>query len=313
MTILQTDAGRVSYSVIIPIYNEAGALEGTIAALAPHLPDSSEVILVDDGSTDGSSEIVDRLSSEDPRVRGVHHMRNAGYGQALKTGADYARGRFLIFFDSDGQHDPATIPRMIQLQQKHDLDMVVGRRVGQARANPLRAPAKWLLGQVANVLARDRIPDLNSGLRLIGSETFRRFRPLLPSGFSLSTTLTISGLKLGLRTAFVETQVRPRSGRSTVRFFRDGYATLLLIIRLIALFDPLTFFSPIAAVAFLTGLVYGTGLALWSGRGFPSAAVFIGLSGLLIFLLGIVCDQISALRLEYLNLRPERTGSREGP
>ena len=92
-----------------------------------------------------------------------------------------------------------------------------------------------------------------------------------------------------------------------------GYATLLLIIRLIALFDPLTFFIPIAAVAFLTALVYGTGLALWSGRGFPSAAVFIGLSGLLIFLLGIVCDQISALRLEYLNLRPERTGSREGP
>ena len=307
-----SDESRFFLSVIVPVFNEASALEATVLELLPCLPDSTEVILVDDGSTDGSSIIADRLALNDPRVRSVHHFRNEGYGQALKTGADYARGDRLLFFDSDGQHDPSVIPILLDRLEEQNLDMVVGRRLGQARAHPLRAPSKWALGIVANILARSRIPDLNSGQRIIRSDIFRQFRPLLPSGFSLSTTLTISCLKLGVRTDFVETRVRSRTGKSSVRYLRDGYATLLLIVRLIALFDPLTFFMPIAVTALLLALGYGTAVAVWRGQGFPAAAVFVGIGGLLVFLLGIVCDQISALRLEYLKLRPRGTGSREG-
>lgn len=307
-----TDDSRITLSVIVPVFNEALALEPTVSNLLPCLPEGTEVILVDDGSTDGSSVIADRLALQDPRIRSVHHFRNAGYGQALKTGADYARGDRLLFFDSDGQHDPSAIPALLDHLEERDLDMVVGRRLGQARAHPLRAPTKWALGVVANFLARSRIPDLNSGLRIIRRDIFDQFRPLLPSGFSLSTTLTISCLKLGVRTDFMETRVRSRTGKSSVRYLRDGYATLLLIVRLVALFDPLTFFMPIAFMALLVALGYGTTVALWRGQGFPAAAVFVGLAGLLVFLLGIVCDQISALRLEYLKLRPQGTSSREG-
>jgi glycosyltransferase involved in cell wall biosynthesis len=300
-------------SVIIPVYNEVSALEATVEELRPHLPAETELVLVDDGSTDGSGPLVDELSRRDDRIRAVHHVRNAGYGQALKTGASYAHGEFLVFFDSDGQHDPGTVPRLVDAQRDRDLDMVVGKRIGQARATPIRAPAKWILARVANVLARTRIPDLNSGLRLIRRSTFVRFQPLLPQGFSLSTTLTISCLKLGVRTEFVDTPVRARTGKSTVRFFRDGYRTVLLIIRLIALFDPLTFFLPIALLLILAGVGYGTAVAILVGRGFPTAALFVGLTGVLAFLLGIVCDQISALRIEYLQLRDRVAPSREGP
>jgi glycosyltransferase involved in cell wall biosynthesis len=304
-------AARVS--VVIPVYNEIQALGATVAELLPHLPSDTEVVLVDDGSTDGSGKLVDELAAAHAPVRGVHHQRNAGYGQALKTGASYAHGDFLVFFDSDGQHDPATVLRLIEAQQSHDLDMVVGKRVGAARATPLRAPAKWILGRVANLLARARIPDLNSGLRLVRRETFERYQPLLPEGFSLSTTLTISCLKLGARTAFIDTPVRSRTGKSTVRFFRDGYRTIMLIIRLIALFDPLGFFMPIALLLMGSGVGYGTVHAIVVGRGLPAAAVFVGLAGLLVFLLGIVCDQISGLRTEVLKLRHRSTPSREGP
>lgn len=306
------DDSQIFLSVIVPVFNEASALEPTILELMPCLPEDTEVIIVDDGSTDDSSDIADRLAQQDQRIRSVHHFRNAGYGRALKTGADYARGKCLLFFDSDGQHDPSAIPELLNRLEEQDLDMVVGRRLGQARAHPLRAPSKWVLGVVANILARSNIPDLNSGLRIIRSDIFEQFRPLLPSGFSLSTTLTISCLKLGVRTDFVETHVRSRTGKSSVRYFRDGYDTLLLIVRLVALFDPLTFFMPIAVTALLSALGYGTTVALWRGEGFPAAAVFVGLAGLLIFLLGIVCDQISALRLEYLKLRQRGTDSREG-
>ena len=300
--------------MVIPVYQEVAALRETVAELLPHLePLEAELILVDDGSSDGSEQLVDALAAEHPRVRAVHHERNAGYGQALKTGADYATHPFLVFFDADGQHDPATIPLLLACQAQGDLDMVIGRRLGQARATPWRAPAKWVLVRVAEVLTRARIADLNSGLRLIRKDTFRRVEPLLPSGFSLSTTLTVSGLKLGLPTGLVDTRVRARTGTSTVRPLRDGYRTVLLIVRLVVLFEPLTVFTPLAALAFGVATTYGVVWAALVGRGFPTAAVYVGLAGLLVFLLGIVCDQVSALRMDYLGLRPRHTASREGP
>jgi glycosyltransferase involved in cell wall biosynthesis len=303
----------VGLSVIVPVYDEAAGLDGTLGGLLPKLPADAEVVLVDDGSTDGSGGLCDAWAARDPRVRAVHHARNAGYGEALKTGAALARASRLVFFDADGQHDPDAIARLVARHDRGDVRVVVGRRTNAARAVPWRAPAKWVLSRVAEVLTRERIPDLNCGLRLVEADVLRRFLPLLPSGFSLSTTLTVSCLKLGIPMDWVDVAVRPRAGTSTVRPLRDGYQTVLLVVRLVALFAPLTFFLPIAGGALFASLFYGIVVALVRGQGFPTAAVFGGLSGLLVFLLGIVCDQISALRLEMLNLRSGGVQRREGP
>jgi len=302
-----------SLSVIVPVFQEAEGLGRTLAELLPRLPAGAEVILVDDGSSDGSGAICDDWAKRDPRVRALHHARNGGYGEALKTGAAAARASRLVFFDADGQHDPGAIARLVARHEQGDVRLVVGRRTNAARAVPWRAPAKWVLGRVAEVLTRARIPDLNCGLRLVEGDTLRRLAPLLPSGFSLSTTLTVSALQLRIPMDWVDVEVRPRAGASTVRPLRDGWQTVLLIVRLVALFAPLTFFLPIAGVTFAGSVLYGAAVALARGQGFPTAAVFGGIAGLLVFLLGIVCDQISALRLEVLNLRGAGPATREGP
>lgn len=304
---------RVALSIVVPVFDEATGIDQTLAELLPRVGADAEVVLVDDGSADGSDAKCDAWARRDPRVRAVHHARNAGYGEALKTGASLARGPLLLFFDADGQHDPDAIEQLVERHRRGDVRLVVGRRRNASQAVPWRAPAKWVLGRVAELLTRTRIPDLNCGLRLVEADTFGRLLPLLPAGFSLSTTLTVSCLKLGLPIAWVEVSVRPRSGSSTVRPLRDGYQTLLLMVRLVALFAPLTFFMPIAAGAFGASVLYGTVVAVLHGQGFPTAGVFGGIAGLLVFLLGIVCDQISALRLEMLGLRSASVPRREGP
>lgn len=302
-----------AFSVLVPVFQEAAGLDRTLGELLPLLPADAEVVLVDDGSRDGSGALCDAWVRRDPRVRALHHERNAGYGQALKSGAAAARAPVLVFFDADGQHDPAAVGRLVARHARGDVRAVVGRRINASRAVPWRAPAKWVLSRVAEILTRARIPDLNCGLRLVEADTFRRLLPLLPSGFSLSTTLTVSFLQLGVPLAWEDVTVRARIGASTVRPLRDGYRTLLLVVRLVALFAPLTFFLPIAGAAFFASVGYGAAVALVRGQGFPTAAVFGGLAGLLVFLLGIVCDQISALRLEVLDLRARGVPTREGP
>jgi hypothetical protein len=162
----------------------------------------------------------------------------------------------------------------------------------------MRLPGKIVLGWVVNLIAGTRIKDINCGLRAARRKELASILPLLPSGFSFSTTSTLAYLKLGRSVGFLPIETRPRVGTSTVRPLRDGYRTVLLIVRLMALFDPLQVFLPIAIGSVLLGAGYGLWKALTKGEGIPVAAMLLVTTGLMSFLLGVVCDQISALRLE---------------
>jgi hypothetical protein len=163
----------------------------------------------------------------------------------------------------------------------------------------LRKPGKWVLSKVANYLAQTQIPDLNSGFRAIRADTLRRFVHILPNGFSFSTTLTLALFKEGYNVAYVPITAQPRVGRSTVRPVRDGFNTILLIIRTIALFDPLKVFIPASALLFLIGIAYWIADSVVLQRlNIPSGAVVVLVSGVIVFMFGILADQVSAIRRE---------------
>jgi glycosyltransferase involved in cell wall biosynthesis len=287
-----------SVSIVIPAYNDALGLAGVLESLAgTAMPRLREIVVVDDGSTDGTEQVGASWQDRLP-IRLIRHPVNRGYGAALKTGIRAASGDIAVTMDADGQHTPEDAMRL--LDHLKGYDMVVGERARSSYRDSTRLPGKWALGRLANYLAGRRIPDLNCGLRVFRREVMLKYLHLLPDGFSASTTSTIALLKRGYAVSWIPITVRPRVGASSVRQIRDGFGTVLLMIRLIALFDPLRVFLPAGGVIFTGGMVSGVYYFFYGsyGGGVSVGSLLLLLTGMLLFFFGIVADQISALRLE---------------
>lgn len=279
-------------SIIIPAFNEAAGIGSVLARLEEWKTRGAEIIVVDDGSTDQTGHI-----AAEAGARVIRHGTNRGYGAALKSGIRNAHGELVVTLDSDGQHDPRDIERL--LAALGDNEMVVGARGGGSHSPPLRRPGKWILGKVANYLADTEIPDINSGFRVVRRRTAMQFLHILPNGFSFSTTITLAMFKEGYGVAYIPITASPRVGTSTVKPMQDGFNTILLIIRTISLFDPLKVFLPASVLLFLFGLAYWILDSIMLGRpNIPSGAVLVLVSSILVFLFGILADQVSALRRE---------------
>ncbi len=284
-------------SIIIPAYNVQASIGDVLEGLR-EWRDRAEIIVIDDGSTDRTAEIAARAG-----VRVIRHRVNKGYGAALKTGIRAARGDVIVMMDSDGEHNAAYIQPLLDALPENE--MVVGARGKGSHAPLLRRPGKWILGKVANYLAETNIPDLNSGLRAFRKDIALRFMPILPNGFSFTTTLTLACFKEGYNIAYVPITTTPRLGTSTVNPIRDGMNTLMLIIRIIVLFDPLKVFLPTSIALFIVGVAYwiASGVFRYAANiapafHIPTGAMLALLSSVIVFMFGILADQLSALRRE---------------
>lgn len=279
-------------SIILPAYNEEASIANVLDGLREWRA-RAEIIIVDDASTDRTADIAEQAG-----VRVLRHRINRGYGAALKTGIRAATGDVIVMMDADSEHNAGQIQSLIDALG--DNDMVIGARDKGSHAPLLRRPGKWLLFQVANYLAQTQIPDLNSGLRVFRKEVVKRFLHILPNGFSFSTTITLALYKAGYSIVYVPIITTPRIGSpSTVNPIRDGLNTLMLIIRIIALFDPLRVFIPTSAVLFFTGIIYWIADNLTRNHlNIPTGALMLILASIMIFMFGILADQVSAIRRE---------------
>lgn len=276
-------------TIIIPAFNEEGSIGKVVGDIKSAWPTLKEVIVIDDGSTDQT-----RAIAKQSGATVISHKQNRGYGASLKDGIRAAASAYVITMDADGQHSADMLASLMVLAR--DNDMVIGHRQGLMHSEWWRMPGKWFLSLLANYLARRRIPDLNSGLRLIRRETALRYLHLCPKGFSFSTTITMALISRSYRVTYVPIVVRPRTGRSTVKL-TTGLDTIILILRIATLFDPLRVFIPISFMAGLGGVLWGIPYAL-AGRGVSVASMLAIVTGILLFGLGLLCDQISQLRLE---------------
>jgi glycosyltransferase involved in cell wall biosynthesis len=281
-------------TVIMPVFNEAGAVADVLRELTASSRDIGfQVIVVDDGSTDGSAAVVDGFKDQ---VQVIHHASNHGYGAALKTGILATRAQNVVFFDSDGQHKTENMAELIGLLAEHEF--VFGERPKGGGSPLIRQPGKWVLGKVCNFLALRKIPDINCGFRGGRRRIYMRMLDLLPDGFSFSTTSLLFALRSRYSTAFMPVQVEARQGKSSVRIFYDGFKTLLLALRLMMLFDPMRAFGYPAMGLILVGVIYQIYIFCTAGLHIEGGAILSLLAGVILFHFGLLGDQVASLRKE---------------
>jgi len=278
-------------SVIIPAFNEASHIAAEIESVRLALQPTgweAEIIVVDDGSVDGTGDVAAATG-----VRVLRHRHNMGYGAALKLGIEAARFDWILITDADGTYPAEFIPQL--LAAAPDNDMIVGARTGRDVHIPLlRRPAKWFLRRLASYLAGQPLPDLNSGLRLMRRRLVERYVHLLPSGFSFTTTITLAAACNGHPVEYLPIDYRARLGQSKIRPWH-AYDFALLILRTIVFFNPLKVFLPVGGVLALAGMAkfaYDV-----TKNNLSESAVLALLGALLIWSIGLLADQNSRIAM----------------
>ena len=277
-------------SVILPIYNEKGHLRAEIDRIKQALAASRyshEIIVVDDGSNDGSEAELASI----PGITLITHRRNQGSGAARRTGTTAARGRVVVWTDVDMTYPNDRIPELVDSMD--GLDHVVGwRQTEEGTHKLLRTPAKWLIRKLASYLSETDIKDLNSGLRAFRRDVAMQYVHELPKGFSCVTTLTMSFLGNGYSIGFMPIEYFPRAGRSKFHWLKDTRRYILQVIRMTLSYNPLKVFLPVGGSLLLLGLVK-LGFD-WAERDFRLAAntLLIFFAALQVFTVGLLADLV---------------------
>lgn len=280
-----------SCAVIIPVYNECRAIEETVTRvqdICATVPGYIfEIICINDGSTDGTSDILGRLQG----ITIITHEVNRGYGAALRTGLDYCTQEWIFITDADGTYPLPDLPKLLDCASG-GVDMVVGNRVGSGlSATPFHRLARWILRKMVHGLTGVMVPDLNSGMRVFRRSLYAEFRHLLPMGFSFTTTLTVASLYSGRKVRYEPIHYERRIGKSNIKPVKDFLGFAMLIVRLASYFDPLRFFLPAAFALAGVGLLRAIRDVIVVNQ-FGALSVILMLTAFQVFVLGVIADVI---------------------
>ena len=274
-------------SIIIPAKNEGGAIASVVAKARENYPDA-EIIVVNDGSTDGTETLASKAGATV-----ISHPESLGNGAAVKSGARAASGDILAFMDGDGQHDAAELAPLIK-KLDEGFEMAIGARDTGSHANVGRLFANGLYNGIASMMSGRRILDLTSGFRVARAEKFKQFLYLLPNGFSYPTTITMAFLRSGYSITFEPIQAAKRVGKSHIRPVRDGVRFMIIIFKIATLYSPLKVFFPASLVFFVTGLGYYAYTYVTMAR-FTNMSLLLFSAAVIIFLIGLISEQMTAL------------------
>jgi glycosyltransferase involved in cell wall biosynthesis len=279
-------------SIVMPAFNEENGIGKTLTEITETLsglPIDFEIIVVDDGSSDGT-----KAAAEKSGARVISNDENRGYGYSLKRGIMAGNSTYVAIIDADGTYPASAIPKMLEIARTSD--MVVAARGSSMTNVPLiRRPAKFILNHFANFLAQRKIPDLNSGLRVIRRTSLTRFLFLLPNGFSFTTTITLCMICSELSVKYIPIDYRRRIGKSSMKA-TDFFNFLLLVLRAIVLFNPLRVFLPVGALLFVLGAVKFAYDLVWV-KNLSEGALLGILGAIMIWTFGLLADMISRLNL----------------
>jgi glycosyltransferase involved in cell wall biosynthesis len=297
------NSSQKDISVILPVFNEESTISELVHEVVEILSKGNldfEVVVVDDGSNDQTLNVLRDVKHNLPEVlRVAHHLNNKGNGAALRTGIRVARGEVVVTMDADGQHSPTDILQLIELIPPYDL--VIGARTENYQGSWYRNLANRFYNRFASWLSRTEVKDLTSGFRAMRRSAVEHFLPLFPDGFSAPTTTTLAFLKAGYNVEFLPIKVRQReSGKSKIRLVEDGSRFVMIILRMVMLFDPLRIFFPSGIALFLLGIIaWVAGLANAGRIVFPNSTIFLFSTAILIWFLGLLSDQMANTRIVY--------------
>jgi len=281
---------KTDISVIIPAYNESGAIGDVIKKIKTLYPDS-EVIVINDGSTDDTVYV-----AKGAGAIVYSHPYNIGNGAAVKSGIRIASGEIFVFMDGDGQHDPEDIGKMLEYVPEYD--MVVGARSKGNQVSLFRGLGNRILNYLASYVAKFRVQDLTSGFRAVKAEIAHNLLYLLPNTYSYPTTITLGVLRSGRSLKYIPIDINKRKeGASNISPFRDGVRFFMIITKICALYSPFRVFLPISFLIFIIGLSYYVYTYFASGR-FTNMSALLFTTSILVFLMGLISEQISQMRFE---------------
>ncbi|MGH8645893.1 MAG: glycosyltransferase family 2 protein [Gammaproteobacteria bacterium] len=278
---------KTKISIVLPAKNEASGLRVLLPQLTRDFK-GHEIMVVNDGSTDDTIRVC-----EEYEVGAISHPYPMGNGAAIKTRARAATGNVLVFMDADGQHQPEDIPKLLQ-KLDEGFDMVVGARDGNSQASLGRWFANFGYNRFASLIVGRRIDDLTSGFRAVKASRFREFLHLLPNGFSYPTTSTMAFFRSGYPVAYVPIQTKKRSGKSHIKWARDGLRFLVIVFKVGTLYAPLKIFIPFSGLSFMAGLANYTYTYITEGR-FTNMSAVLFIVAVLIFLMGLLSEQVTML------------------
>jgi glycosyltransferase involved in cell wall biosynthesis len=288
---------EIQLSVVIPAYNEKNGVVPTLREVLSLLGEgglAAEIVVVDDGSTDGTGERIEAFLAEDAAARDavklVRHKKNRGYGASLKTGINAASAPLIVITDADGTYPNARIPDLYRVLQEESFDMVVGRRPFK-KLPLLTKPAKWFITSLANYLTGEKIKDLNSGLRIFKKEIAQKYFPIISDGFSFTTTITLAMLTNGYAVKYVDIDYLKREGKSKIKPIKDTLNFIQLIIKTVMYFDPLKVFVPLSLALLLLGLaIFLIGLPF--GKFYDTTFVILFVGAVQTLSIGMIADLV---------------------
>jgi len=279
-------------SVVVPAKNEAVAIGSTIKKIKQNIP-SAQIIVIDDGSTDGTA-----LVAAAAGAKVISHRYSMGNGAAIKTGARSASGDIIIFMDGDGQHDADDIGRLLS-RLDEGFDMVVGARQAGSQASVGRGIANRIYNRFASYMTGHTVEDLTSGFRVVRAKQFREFLYLLPNGFSYPTTSTMAFFRAGYSVTYEPIVASRRIGKSHIKPLKDGVRFLLIIFKVGTLYSPLKLFAPIAALLFFLATAWYAHTFYMLGR-FTNMSTLLYTGSVVVFLMGLISEQITALMYKHV-------------
>lgn len=283
-------SAQLKLSIVLPAFNEGPAVGQTVRRIvALGLPEA-EVLVVDDGSSDDTAK-----QAEGAGARVIRHPYNIGNGAAIKSGIRAARGEVIIFLDADGQHNPEEIPTLLAHISTHH--MVVGARGRGSETHLHRNLANFVYNNLASLLAGRKVHDLTSGFRIMRRSDAMRFCDMLPNKFSYPTTSTLAFFRSGRSVKYVPIQTNYRIGKSKIKLIHDGFEFLIIIMKIAMTFSPFRVFLPIASFLFFLGLGRYIYTYLTAGQ-FTNMSMLLMNTAVIVFMLGLIAEQIAALRFE---------------
>jgi glycosyltransferase involved in cell wall biosynthesis len=296
-------------TVVVPVYNEAENLPVVAPALIEFCGKRNwKIIFVNDGSTDDTKQILNNLDHSSG-VCVLHHKVNRGYGGALKTGIQHTATPYLVTMDGDGQHNPEDVEKLLKFAIQQDADLVVGKRDVKNAASPYRSFGKFIIRNFTKVLMPLPINDLNSGFKFYRTELVKRYITVCPDSMAFSDVITLVFLSEHNLVLEHPIHVSPRKvGQSSINTY-TAFETVIQVLNISLMFNPLRVFLPISAFCILAGLGWGIPIILL-GRGVSVGAMLAIVTGLLFFVLGLLASQLSAIRME--RLRDLTNGSKGG-
>jgi glycosyltransferase involved in cell wall biosynthesis len=287
-------------TIVIPAYNEAPNLQPVISEVLQAASSNNwKVILVNDGSRDDTPQVLAPFLKH-PKFQVLEHSLNKGYGAALKTGLSQAQTQYVLSFDADGQHNVADIPRLLEAAKSQNADLVIGSR--KTESSSFRGIGKAIIKAFARSLMPLPIEDLNSGLKLYKTGLVKLYLPLCPNGMSFSDILTL--LFINQRNKVIELPIQIRSrqdGKSTISVL-TAFETLMSILNISMMFNPLRIFLPLSLLSLLAGLAWGLPI-IFAGRGVSVGSLLMLITAAIFFSIGLIAAQVAAVRQQLLDMQ----------